>query len=213
MVDLAFFLLAKRCNCRAFKDEHHHHGPPYRFRVLFRRRPGAHLENTAVPLAVLVELEVISRKLQSYPKLLGPSRYPPGQFSVGRRPSPSYAIVMQDLTTSSWIDLRNTASVEQRNPHLCCVSYGIPAPSLPDISRSLGVPGAVLLRLSPVDVVRTGQGLGATMISGPAKAFLLLIDGLDEFDDDCDELAEFLLEIISDPPNIKICLASRPWLE
>ncbi|KAF2260634.1 hypothetical protein CC78DRAFT_555500 [Lojkania enalia] len=38
----------------------------------------------------------------------------------------------------------------------------------------------------------------------------LFIDGLDEFDGDHEELAEFLLKLSS--PRIKICAASRPWL-
>jgi len=52
----------------------------------------------------------------------------------------------------------------------------------------------------------------AKMLSDPARAFFFLIDGLDEFDGDCDELAEFLLKTIPNRPNVKVCLASRPWL-
>lgn len=50
------------------------------------------------------------------------------------------------------------------------------------------------------------------MVSDSSKAFFFLIDGLDEFDSDCDELAEFLLETTSNKLNVKLCLASRPWL-
>lgn len=39
-----------------------------------------------------------------------------------------------------------------------------------------------------------------------------MIDGLDELDGDCAELASFLLGILEARPNVKMCLASRPWL-
>jgi hypothetical protein len=41
--------------------------------------------------------------------------------------------------------------------------------------------------------------------------FFFTIDGLDEFNGDCDELADFILDY-SKKPNIKLCVASRPWL-
>ncbi|KAJ4297976.1 hypothetical protein N0V90_005875 [Kalmusia sp. IMI 367209] len=41
--------------------------------------------------------------------------------------------------------------------------------------------------------------------------FLFFIDGLDEFDEEPSELAEFVLTL-SASPNIKLCVASRPWL-
>jgi hypothetical protein len=41
--------------------------------------------------------------------------------------------------------------------------------------------------------------------------FFFTIDGLDEFNGDCDELANFVLDY-SKKPNIKLCVASRPWL-
>ncbi|KAF2732563.1 hypothetical protein EJ04DRAFT_469974, partial [Polyplosphaeria fusca] len=50
------------------------------------------------------------------------------------------------------------------------------------------------------------------LIADTSKAFFFLIDGLDEFDGDCSELAHFLLEMLSDESNVKMCLASRPWL-
>jgi hypothetical protein len=51
------------------------------------------------------------------------------------------------------------------------------------------------------------------LISDTNTAFYFLIDGLDEFDGDCSELAHFLLEILSNGrDNVKMCLASRPWL-
>jgi hypothetical protein len=51
------------------------------------------------------------------------------------------------------------------------------------------------------------------LISDTNVAFYFLIDGLDEFDGDCSDLAHFLLDILSDGrDNVKMCLASRPWL-
>jgi hypothetical protein len=41
--------------------------------------------------------------------------------------------------------------------------------------------------------------------------FFWAIDGLDEFDGDCDELVKLVLDY-STKPNIKLCVASRPWL-
>jgi hypothetical protein len=51
-----------------------------------------------------------------------------------------------------------------------------------------------------------------TLVSDKSKAFFFLIDGLDEFDGDCSELAHFLLDLVSKRSNVKLCLASRPWL-
>lgn len=50
------------------------------------------------------------------------------------------------------------------------------------------------------------------LVADRRKYFFFLIDGLDEFDGDCSELAEFLLGTASTEANIKLCLASRPWL-
>ena len=40
--------------------------------------------------------------------------------------------------------------------------------------------------------------------------FCLFIDGLDEFKGDVDELLDIIKDI-SNSPNIKFCLSSRPW--
>ncbi|KFA80366.1 hypothetical protein S40288_10153 [Stachybotrys chartarum IBT 40288] len=50
------------------------------------------------------------------------------------------------------------------------------------------------------------------MVSDKTRNFFFLIDGLDEFDGDCGELASFLLEIAMERPNVRICASSRPWL-
>jgi hypothetical protein len=50
------------------------------------------------------------------------------------------------------------------------------------------------------------------LVADQNKYFFFLIDGLDEFDGDCAELADFLLHTTSWAPNVKLCLASRPWL-
>lgn len=50
------------------------------------------------------------------------------------------------------------------------------------------------------------------LVDDDTRNFLFLIDGLDEFDGDCAELASFLLRILDARPNVKMCLASRPWL-
>ncbi len=49
------------------------------------------------------------------------------------------------------------------------------------------------------------------VISDESRKFLVFIDGLDEFDGDCTELANFVLEH-SQRSNVKMCVASRPWL-
>jgi hypothetical protein len=50
------------------------------------------------------------------------------------------------------------------------------------------------------------------IISNNSKRFLFFIDGLDEFDGDTAELTQFVLEISSSGPHVKLCVASRPWL-
>ena len=50
------------------------------------------------------------------------------------------------------------------------------------------------------------------LLSGTDRHFLLFVDGLDEFDGEKDELANLMLEL-SAKPNVKICAASRPWVE
>jgi hypothetical protein len=49
------------------------------------------------------------------------------------------------------------------------------------------------------------------LISDTSKRYCFFIDGLDEFDGECSELANFTLEM-SARPNVKLCVASRPWL-
>jgi hypothetical protein len=49
------------------------------------------------------------------------------------------------------------------------------------------------------------------LISGEERKFMFFIDGLDEFAGDHTELINFILEI-SQLKNVKICVASRPWL-
>jgi hypothetical protein len=51
-----------------------------------------------------------------------------------------------------------------------------------------------------------------TLISDDKRRFLFFIDGLDEFAGDHTELVNFILEI-SQFRNVKICVASRPWLK
>ena len=50
------------------------------------------------------------------------------------------------------------------------------------------------------------------LVSDPSRAFFFMIDGLDEFHGDYNELAGYLLGLPSKSANIKLCLASRPWL-
>lgn len=50
------------------------------------------------------------------------------------------------------------------------------------------------------------------VVDDKERNFVFLIDGLDEFDGDCAELAGFLLGILEARSNVKMCLASRPWL-
>lgn len=51
----------------------------------------------------------------------------------------------------------------------------------------------------------------STLTKSEENKFLFFIDGLDEFDGNDTELASFVLEIAS-RRNVKICVASRPWL-
>ncbi|KAF6812056.1 hypothetical protein CSOJ01_05337 [Colletotrichum sojae] len=50
------------------------------------------------------------------------------------------------------------------------------------------------------------------MVSDENKSFFFLIDGLDEFDGDCGELTNYLLGVLSQRSNVKVCVTSRPWL-
>lgn len=50
------------------------------------------------------------------------------------------------------------------------------------------------------------------VLSDPRRVFLLFIDGLDEFDGSKHLLADYVLHL-SSKPNVKICAASRPWVE
>ena len=48
------------------------------------------------------------------------------------------------------------------------------------------------------------------LISDESLRIVLFIDGLDEFDGDCRELADLIIAVAS-LPNVKTCSASRPW--
>ncbi|CZR54196.1 uncharacterized protein PAC_04079 [Phialocephala subalpina] len=50
-----------------------------------------------------------------------------------------------------------------------------------------------------------------TLLSDESQRFFFFIDGLDEFDGDCNEIAKFVLDH-STRSNVKMCVASRPWL-
>ena len=50
------------------------------------------------------------------------------------------------------------------------------------------------------------------VLSHTGRCFLLFIDGLDEFEDDAQELADMVMRF-SKNPNVKICAASRPLVE
>jgi hypothetical protein len=50
-----------------------------------------------------------------------------------------------------------------------------------------------------------------SLLSDKSRYFIFFIDGLDEFDGNCTELSTFVLEH-SAKRNVKICVASRPWL-
>jgi hypothetical protein len=50
------------------------------------------------------------------------------------------------------------------------------------------------------------------LISNNSRRFIFFIDGLDEIDGDTAELTQFVLEVSSFRPNLKLCVASRPWL-
>lgn len=50
------------------------------------------------------------------------------------------------------------------------------------------------------------------MVSDSSRKFFFFIDGLDEFDGNEGKLAKFILDIASVKHNVKMCVASRPWL-
>ncbi|KAL1635246.1 hypothetical protein SLS58_010367, partial [Diplodia intermedia] len=50
-----------------------------------------------------------------------------------------------------------------------------------------------------------------SLLATDSKKFFLLIDGLDEFEGACAELASWVIETAA-RPNVKLCVASRPWL-
>ncbi|KAL1620845.1 hypothetical protein SLS54_005775, partial [Diplodia seriata] len=50
-----------------------------------------------------------------------------------------------------------------------------------------------------------------SLVATESKKFFLLIDGLDEFEGDCAELASWAIKTAA-RPNVKLCVASRPWL-
>jgi hypothetical protein len=50
-----------------------------------------------------------------------------------------------------------------------------------------------------------------TLVQRPSTNHIIFIDGLDEFDDDCKDLVHFILSL-SRLGNVKLCIASRPWL-
>lgn len=50
------------------------------------------------------------------------------------------------------------------------------------------------------------------VLSDTSRCFLFFIDGLDEFEGDKHELADYVVDL-SKKTNVKICTASRPWIE
>jgi len=50
------------------------------------------------------------------------------------------------------------------------------------------------------------------LVSDDSKRFFYFVDGLDEFDGDSAELVEFIFKTVSPRANVKMCVASRPWL-
>lgn len=50
-----------------------------------------------------------------------------------------------------------------------------------------------------------------SLVSMDSARFFFMIDGLDEFDGNSKELAEWIIHV-SRRPNVKLCVASRPWL-
>jgi hypothetical protein len=52
------------------------------------------------------------------------------------------------------------------------------------------------------------------LLKTPGKRFFFFIDGLDEFDNDESKIRELVdfLKSISDQDNVKLCVASRPWV-
>jgi hypothetical protein len=48
------------------------------------------------------------------------------------------------------------------------------------------------------------------VLADTQRCFLLIIDGLDEFEGKSDEVAELAIDL-SRRPNVKVCAASRPW--
>jgi hypothetical protein len=51
-----------------------------------------------------------------------------------------------------------------------------------------------------------------TLVCDVSRCFAFFIDGLDEFDGDCKDLNQLVLSLTKGNSNVKMCLASRPWL-
>jgi 6-pyruvoyl-tetrahydropterin synthase len=64
--------------------------------------------------------------------------------------------------------------------------------------------------LRPWSLSELSQAL-TTLVTDRSKKYFFFIDGVDEFKGDEMKLASFLLGI-SSKPNVKMCVASRPWL-
>lgn len=65
--------------------------------------------------------------------------------------------------------------------------------------------------LRPWSMIELAQAF-RNLIADTSKRFFFFIDGLDEFDGDGAELVDFINETLSSRTNVKICVASRPWL-
>ncbi|EKG19373.1 hypothetical protein MPH_03236 [Macrophomina phaseolina MS6] len=52
-----------------------------------------------------------------------------------------------------------------------------------------------------------------TLVSDDSRSYLIMIDGLDEYEGDPKALAEFILECCVNRRHVKVCVSSRPWLE
>ncbi|KAF2470006.1 uncharacterized protein BDR25DRAFT_35993 [Lindgomyces ingoldianus] len=64
--------------------------------------------------------------------------------------------------------------------------------------------------LRPLTWLELVDGLKKIILQTQFRYFFV-IDGLDEFDGDTSELLELLMKIAASP-NVKVCVASRPWL-
>jgi len=87
-------------------------------------------------------------------------------------------------------------------------NYGLVPSLFPNRWRSYMLVGNSLQPWSMSELLHAFK----VLISDSSRKFFFFIDGLDELDGEGAELANFIQDSVSSRTNVKICVASRPWL-